>query len=120
MEKILKNFNQIIKVLSLIATMSSLPLPILAQWIPNAPALSSVISRFFNILWWVMIVVAVGGIILGGYKMTMAGGSSEQLETGRKIVLFAVAGLIIVGAARAIVSVACYIATGSADCSSPY
>lgn len=49
--------------------------------------------------------LAVAAVIYGGFLYIMAGGNETRAETGKKVILYAVIGLIIVGASAILVNI---------------
>ena len=78
--------------------------------------LNQIIDRAKIILQAAGFIVAVIYIILGGYKIITAGGSKDEIETGRRYILYAVIGLAVILIAQALAKVACYIGTGNWSC----
>jgi len=55
-------------------------------------AILSVINYFLTFL----AIIAIAFIIYGGYLMVMAGGDEENVEKGKKILIWAIVGMILV------------------------
>lgn len=70
-------------------------------------AILSVINYFLTFL----AIVAIGFIIYGGYLMVMAGGDEENVEKGKKILIWAIVGIILVLMSYTIVRVVVDVAT---------
>lgn len=66
--------------------------------------LRTTIMLVINILMGFLGIIAVVGILYGGFRMMTAGGNEEQSAGGRKAIVAGVIGLIIIFAAYAIAS----------------
>lgn len=56
-----------------------------------------------NSLTWLLVLagfVAVAFIIYGGYTMITAGGDSSKIENGKKMIIWAIVGIVVVGLAK--------------------
>ena len=80
--------------------------------------LATIINRIKNLLQALGSMIAVVFVIIGGYQILTAGGSAEKVESGRKWILYAVVGLVVVLIAQVLAKVGCYIATGNWTCPS--
>ncbi len=67
--------------------------------------ISEFILRILTILTAFLAVVAVAAIVYGGFVYITSAGSDERAQTGKKIILYAVIGLLIVGVAALMVNV---------------
>ena len=65
---------------------------------------TNVIQTFINILSWVVGVVSVIMIIIGGFKFITSGGDSAKVKSAREAVIYALVGLVIVALAQVIVA----------------
>jgi hypothetical protein len=79
--------------------------------------LDLVIKRIKIMLQAAGFVVAVIFVIMGGYKIITAGGDVVAVETGKRWILYALVGLVVILVAEALARVACYIGTGNWTCS---
>ena len=66
--------------------------------------LRTTIMLVINILMGFLGIIAVVGIVYGGFKYMTAGGNEEQATGGRKVIAAGVIGLVIIFAAYAIAS----------------
>jgi hypothetical protein len=78
--------------------------------------LDSVIDRLTRMLQVVGFVITFIFIIFGGYKIITAGGSADAVETGKRWIMYAIGGLVVILVAEGIAKLACYIGTGSWSC----
>jgi hypothetical protein len=62
------------------------------------------LTRVLSWIWPISLILAVLMIIIGGYYMIGSGGDPLKFSTGRKIVVYSLAGAAIVTAARGIIS----------------
>lgn len=65
--------------------------------------LSGIATSAVNIFSWVVGIVAVIMIIVGGFKYITSGGSSEKIGSAKNTLIYAIIGLIIVALAQFIV-----------------
>jgi len=79
--------------------------------------LNAAIDRIKKILQTAGFVVAVIFVIMGGYKIITAGGDVVAVETGKRWILYALVGLVVILLAEALARVACFIGTGNWTCS---
>jgi len=107
--------KEILKILITASLISSIASIAFAQGLGE---LTPIIERIKTLLQALGFIVAVIFIILGGYTIITAGGSTEKVETGRRWILYAIAGLAVILIAEALARVACYIGTGSWTCPS--
>lgn len=66
-------------------------------------SLSGIAASAVNIFSWVVGIVAVIMIIVGGFKYITSGGSSEKIGSAKNTLIYAIIGLIIVALAQFIV-----------------
>lgn len=66
-------------------------------------SLSSIATSAVNIFSWVVGIVAVIMIIVGGFKYITSGGSSDKIGSAKNTLIYAIIGLIIVALAQFIV-----------------
>jgi hypothetical protein len=78
--------------------------------------LDPVINRLKQMLQAVGFVITFIFIIFGGYKILTAGGSAEAIDTGRRWIMYAIGGLVVILVAEGIARLACYIGTGNWSC----
>jgi type IV secretory pathway VirB2 component (pilin) len=107
--------KEISKILITAGLISAIASTVLAQAGGLGP-LQEIIERIKNILQLLAFVVAVIFIMLGGYSIITAGGSAEKVETGRKWILYAIVGLVVILIAEVLARLACFIGTGSWTC----
>ncbi|MDQ3064759.1 MAG: pilin [bacterium] len=65
--------------------------------------IQSIVSDIVNILSWVVGVVAVIMIIIGGFKYITSGGNDSNVASAKNTILYAIIGLVIVALAQFIV-----------------
>ena len=85
-----------------------LPIGIAAIEIQNplsAPDFKTLINNIINFIYWIAIAAVPLAIIIGGAYFLTAGGKPENVETGKKIITYAIIGLAIVLLARGLTSV---------------
>jgi hypothetical protein len=70
----------------------------------NVSTLAGKITDVINLVLGLVGVVAVGAIIYGGVKYIFSHGDEYNAEAGKKVILYAVIGLIVIIAAAAIVN----------------
>jgi type IV secretory pathway VirB2 component (pilin) len=107
--------KEILKILITAGIISSIASTVLAQQ-EELGELEPIIDRIKRILQLLAFIVAVIFIILGGYTIITAGGSTEKVETGKRWILYAIVGLVVILIAEALARLACYIGTGSWSC----
>jgi hypothetical protein len=107
--------KNISKILISALAMSLVGLTVLAQYAPP-PQLTEVIDRIKGMLQTLGFIVAIIFVILGGYKFMTAGGSAEAIETGKKHIMWALVGLVIILLAEVLARAACWIGTGNWSC----
>ena len=78
--------------------------------------LGPIIERIKTILQLLAFVATVIFIMLGGYQIITAAGSTEKVETGKRWIFYAIVGLVVILIAEALAKLACYIAIGSWTC----
>lgn len=102
------------KILTSIGLLSLVAFAVYAQGVLDI--FQGPINRIKTSLETLGVIVAVVFVILGGYKFMTAGGSAENIETGKKYIMWALVGLAIVLLAEGLTRLACFIATGSTSC----
>jgi len=70
---------------------------------PGQPTVNSIIKDVVNILSFVVGVVAVIMVIVGGLKYITSGGDSNSVNSAKNTILYAVIGLVVVALAQIIV-----------------
>lgn len=65
--------------------------------------LNSLVRNVLNILSWVIGVVAVVMIIIGGFRYIVSSGESAQIQSAKNTILYAIVGLVVVLFAQLIV-----------------
>jgi hypothetical protein len=109
--------KEVSKILITVSLISSIASVVLAQGGGGGLGeLQPIIERIKNILQLLAFIVAVIFIMLGGYTIITAGGSTEKVETGKRWILYAIVGLVVILIAEALARLACYIGTGSWSC----
>ena len=73
--------------------------------LPNDTSINDFIIRIINILLGVVGIIAVLFLIIGGFRYVTAGGNEESAESGKKTIINAIIGIIIVILAFVIVRV---------------
>jgi hypothetical protein len=66
-------------------------------------SVNSIIKATVNILSWVVGIVAVIMIIIGGFRFVTAGGDSSNVAAARSTILYAIVGLVVAASAQTIV-----------------
>jgi hypothetical protein len=69
----------------------------------NGPSVDSAIATVVNILSFIVGVVAIIMIIIGGLKYITSGGDSNNISSAKNTILYAIIGLVIVVLAQVIV-----------------
>jgi len=111
-----KNISKIAFITGLAFSIASVALAVTNYGL--SPELNAVIDNLKRILQAIGIIIAGFGIIYGGFQIITAGGSSEKVETGRKWIMYAIVGLVIVLIGWLLTGIACYIGTGNWTCPS--
>jgi cytochrome bd-type quinol oxidase subunit 2 len=109
--------KEISKILITAGLISAIASTVLAQAGGGLPQdIKDIIERIKRILQSLAFIVAGIFIMLGGYSIITAGGSAEKVETGRRWILYAIVGLVVILIAEALARVACFIGTGHWTC----
>lgn len=66
-------------------------------------SVNEIVTLVINIFSWIVGVVAVFAIIIGGFKYITSGGSSEGVTGAKNTILYAIVGLVIVAVAQLVV-----------------
>ncbi|MCA9331165.1 hypothetical protein KC957_03875 [Candidatus Saccharibacteria bacterium] len=69
----------------------------------GSTTLESVIQTAVNILSWIVGILAVIMIIVGGAKYVMSGGESSSVQSAKNTIMYALIGIVIVALAQVIV-----------------
>ncbi|HSX28001.1 MAG TPA: pilin [Candidatus Saccharimonadales bacterium] len=69
----------------------------------NGDGLQGLVRNILNILSWVIGVVSVVMIIIGGFRYIISSGDSGQVQSAKNTILYAIVGLVIVLFAQLIV-----------------
>jgi hypothetical protein len=69
----------------------------------SGEGVDSLVEKIIDILSWVVGVVAVIAIIVGGLRFILAGGDAGKIASARNTILYAIVGLVIVAIAQLIV-----------------
>jgi len=104
------------KVFSVGVLLCSTASVVLAQTDYGLGDLNPVIDRIKTILQAIGFVAAVLCVIFGGFQIITAGGSVDKVETGRKWIMYAIVGLVVILIGEALARIACYIGKGSWTC----
>lgn len=102
-----QNLNKIINVISIVAmvVMIAAPLAVSAQFTTPDPSgsgvaedteLSELLVRIINVLLALAGLVAVVFLIVGGFRYITAGGNEEAAESGKKAIVNAVIGIVVI------------------------
>jgi type IV secretory pathway VirB2 component (pilin) len=109
--------RKISKVLITTLAMSLVGLSVFAQATTTVPTeLQQVITRIKRTLQGLAFLIAVVFIILGGYQFLTAAGSAEKIEAGKKNIMWALIGLVVILLAEILARTACWLATESWSC----
>jgi hypothetical protein len=73
--------------------------------LPRYCSVGEVVRKVMNIAFTLIAVVSIIFVMVGGYRYMTAGGSEEQATAGKKTVVFAILGLVVVILAVTIVNV---------------
>lgn len=107
MRKILSLAPLFIVIIILLSSLMPLNNPAKAIEIENpleADTFEELIEAIINLIFNIALVVAPMMIILGGFLFITAGGSPERVEQAKKIIFYALAGLIIIFLAKGIIA----------------
>lgn len=80
----------------------------------NGTDLKGLVKNILNILSWIIGVVSVVMIIIGGFRYIISSGDSGQIQSAKNTILYAVVGLVIVIFAQVIVRFVIGSATNAA------
>jgi hypothetical protein len=69
----------------------------------GSTSVNNIIKATVNILSWVVGLVAVIMIIVGGFRYVTAGGDSSNVAAARSTIVYAIVGLVVAASAQAIV-----------------
>ncbi len=70
---------------------------------PGGKTIDNVIATVVNILSWLVGIIAVIMIIVGGFRYVTSGGDSSSTGTAKSTIIYAIIGLVIVAFAQFIV-----------------
>ena len=70
---------------------------------PGGKSINNVIAAVVNILSWLVGIIAVIMIIVGGFRYVTSGGDSGNTTTAKNTIIYAIIGLIVVAFAQFIV-----------------
>lgn len=70
---------------------------------PGGKSINNVIAAVVNILSWLVGIIAVIMIIVGGFRYVTSGGDSGSTTTAKNTIIYAIVGLVIVAFAQFIV-----------------
>lgn len=69
----------------------------------SGPNIESIVSTIINILSWIVGVVSVIMIIIGGFRYIISSGNDTSVTSAKNTILYAIVGLIVVALAQVIV-----------------
>ncbi len=69
----------------------------------NGPTVNTVINAVINILSWVVGIISVIMIIVGGFKYVTSGGDSSNVQSAKNTVIYALIGVVIVAISQTLV-----------------
>lgn len=69
----------------------------------SGPSVNSVINAVINILSWVVGIISVIMIIVGGFKYVTSGGDSGNVQSAKNTVIYALVGVVIVAISQTLV-----------------
>jgi hypothetical protein len=75
------------------------------EGVPEYCSVESIYSKFVNVALFAIGIVAVIGVIYGGYLYMTAAGNDSQVKKGRQVLTWSIIGLLVVLAAATIVNV---------------
>lgn len=75
----------------------------------------ALVKNILNILSWIIGIISVVMIIIGGFRYIISSGDSGQLQSAKNTILYAVVGLVIVLFAQLIVRFVVGTATGAGN-----
>lgn len=87
--------------------------------ITNFGTFSDLILKLLKILTAVLAAIAVAAIIYGGFLYIASAGDESKAEHGKKVLVYAIIGLVIVGAAGIIVNIIINFITGGGGDAAP-
>lgn len=70
---------------------------------PSGPTVDSVITAVINILSWVVGIISVIMIIMGGFKYVTSGGDSSNVQSAKNTIIYALVGIVIVALSQTLV-----------------
>lgn len=70
---------------------------------PAGPSVETVIKAVINVLSWVVGVISLIMIIVGGFKYVTSGGDSSSTQSAKNTIIYALVGLIIVAFSQTII-----------------
>lgn len=69
----------------------------------GGPSVEEVIANVINLLSWIVGIIAVIMVIIGGLKYIMSSGDSSNVSSAKNTILYAIIGLVVVAIAQVIV-----------------
>lgn len=78
----------------------------------NVSTIEGLIEKIANFLVWVVIAISPLVALIGAFFILISGGNPEQVEKGKKAILYAVIALLIVLLARGLIGLAKMVLTG--------
>ena len=103
--------------LSAQADISTTPPPVTG--ITSIGGVFALISQIFNILFWLLIVLAAIFIILAAFSYLTAGGDPEKIKTANQKVIYAAVAVVVAVLAKTIPSIVCSFIGASGGCVVP-
>lgn len=72
--------------------------------LPESTDLPTFLRRIADIIFYILVLIAVIMIVVGGIQIATAAGDEEKVKSGRRTILWAIIAVIIAALARAIVN----------------
>ena len=69
----------------------------------SGPTVNTVINAVINILRWVVGIISVIMVIVGGFKYVTSGGDSSNVQSAKNTVIYALVGVIIVAISQTLI-----------------
>lgn len=87
-----------------LAQRTDMGLSVVNQYDPQARSLPDTIMVIINYALTIVGVIALAYIVYGGFLYITAHGDSNQVDTAKNIIVYAVIGIVVIGVAAAIVN----------------
>jgi amino acid transporter len=93
------------KLIPVILGLTLLPLMVFGQQPNVAPnvELIDALNKIINLIFWILLIVSVIFLIIGGLQFVTAAGEAEKIEQARRLILYAIIGVVVAILARGIV-----------------